>query len=182
VNLFGFLDSESGVGEAARTLARAIKRTRMLHALVNSPHAPHRRKETQFSKEFAKENPYAVNLIAIYGDMFASEWDYFGEEAFRDRYNIAYWTWELETLPPAWVPLLDRVDEVWAVSSFAARAIETSYHDRAARDRSEKILLSAHAFRHSARCIRLPLHVRLLQLLRTEKSSCTHPCIRAGIP
>ena len=126
VNLFGFLDSESGVGEAARTLARAVKRTRMLHVLVNSPHAPHRRKERQFSKEFAKENPYAVNLIAIYGDMFASEWNYFGEEAFRDRYNIAYWTWELETLPPAWVPLLDRVDEVWAVSSFAARAIEAT--------------------------------------------------------
>lgn len=126
INLFGFLDSESGVGEAARTLARAVKRTRILHALINSPHAPHRRKETQFSKEFAKGNPYAVNLIAIYGDMFASEWNYFGEEAFAGRYNIAYWTWELETLPPAWIPLLDRVDEVWAVSSFAAKAIEAT--------------------------------------------------------
>ncbi|MFA6364934.1 MAG: glycosyltransferase [Candidatus Paceibacterota bacterium] len=124
VTIFGFLDSESGVGEAARSLARAVQHTKIPYALLNSPHAPHRKKETQFSKKFSTTAPYAINLISIFGDMFAQEWNYFGKEVFENHYNIACWTWELETLPPSWIPLLDRVQEVWVPSSFAARAIQ----------------------------------------------------------
>jgi len=64
-----------------------------------------------------------VNLIAIYGDMFAQEWNYFGEDKFKNHYNVACWAWELSRLPPEWIPLLGRVNEVWAASNFAASAI-----------------------------------------------------------
>jgi len=124
VNIFGFLDSESGVGEAARTLIRSVERAGIPYALLNSPHVPHRRRENQFARKFGKDNPYFVNLIAIYGDMFAKEWNYFGDNKFRNHYNIAYWTWELSHLPFSWVSLLGRVNEVWAASSFAASAIK----------------------------------------------------------
>lgn len=123
VNIFGFLDSESGVGEAGRTLVRTIDKTGLPVALINSPHAPHRRQERQFARRFGRDNPYTVNLIAIYGDMFARELAYFGEKKFRDRYNVAYWTWELERFPQEWLPLLDRVNEVWTPSNFAAAAV-----------------------------------------------------------
>ncbi|MFA6407088.1 MAG: glycosyltransferase [Candidatus Paceibacterota bacterium] len=129
VNIFGFLDSESGVGEAARALARAVQHTKIPYALLNSPHAPHRKKETQFSKRFGSSAPYAINLISIFGDMFAQEWDYFGKNIFENHYNIACWTWELETLPPSWIPLLERVQEVWVPSSFAAKAIQKARND-----------------------------------------------------
>jgi len=124
VNIFGFLDSESGVGEAARTLTRSVECAGIPYVLLNSPHAPHRRRETQFARKFKEDNPYPVNLIVIYGDMFAQEWSYFGDDKFRNHYNIAYWTWELSRLPPSWVSLLSRVNEVWTASSFAASAIK----------------------------------------------------------
>jgi glycosyltransferase involved in cell wall biosynthesis len=124
VNIFGFLDSESGVGEAARTLIRAVDQAGIPSALLNSPRVPHRRNENQFSKRFAKTNPYRVNLIAIYGDMFGIELENFGEERFAGKYNIAYWAWELPEMPPEWGKLLDRVNEVWVPSSFVADAVK----------------------------------------------------------
>lgn len=123
VNVFGFFDSESGVGEAARSLARSLRAARIPSALINSPHVPHRRKDREFKRSFTNKNPFPVNVIAIYGDMFADEWDYFGDACFSGRHNIAYWAWELEKLPDAWVSLLDRVDEVWVPSAFVANAI-----------------------------------------------------------
>lgn len=124
VNVFGFLDSESGVGEAARTLIRAIKRVNLPIALINNPNVPHRRKDTEFSKKFQNNNPYSINIISIFGDVMEQEMRYFGEDKFKNRYNIAYWAWELANLPKAWIPLLDRVDEVWAMSNFVMEAIK----------------------------------------------------------
>lgn len=123
VNLFGFLDSESGVGETARSLARVLREVRIPHALINSPHVPHRREEREFSRYFTRHSPYPVNIVAIFGDMLAKEWEYFGPERFKGKYNIAYWAWELETLPPSWVQLLDRFDEVWTISTFVTDAV-----------------------------------------------------------
>ena len=129
VNIFGFIDSESGVGEAARTLIRAVASVHIPFALINSDQAPHRRKETQFSKKFGDINPYLVNLIAIYGDMFGSELDRFGKEKFKNHHNIAYWAWELSTLPIKWASLLDNVNEVWTPSQFSAHAIQKARRD-----------------------------------------------------
>ncbi len=123
VNIFGFIDSESGVGEASRTLIRAVDQAHIPYALMNSDRAPHRRKETQFSKKFGNINPYFINLIAMYGDMFGSELDRFGKEKFKHHYNIAYWAWELSSLPDSWTALLEKVNEVWTPSSFSAAAI-----------------------------------------------------------
>ncbi len=129
VNIFGFLDSESGVGEAARTLTRAVIQKGIPHALLNSPRCPHRRKENEFLKKFSTKNPYAVNIIVFYGDVFASELRAFGEKKFRDKYNIAYWAWELSSLPASWTALLGSVDEVWTPSSFSAKAIREAKKD-----------------------------------------------------
>jgi GT2 family glycosyltransferase/glycosyltransferase involved in cell wall biosynthesis len=129
VNIFGFLDSESGVGEAARTLTRAVMQKGIPHALLNSPRCPHRRKENEFSKKFSAKNPYAVNIIVFYGDVFASELRAFGEKKFRGKYNIAYWAWELSSLPASWAALLGNVDEIWTPSSFSAKAIHEAKKD-----------------------------------------------------
>ncbi len=123
LNIFGFLDSESGVGEAGRSLVRAVKVARIPYALLSSGNVPHRRKDTSLSREFKKKNPYSVNAIAIYGDMFEEELERFGKEKFENKYNIAYWAWELENLPESWARLLDKVNEVWVPSSFTKNSI-----------------------------------------------------------
>lgn len=129
LNIIGFLDSESGVGEAARLLIRAVAAAHIPHALVNSTRAPHRRKETFYAKHFSASNPYATNVVAIYGDMFEEVINQFGKEKFVGSRTIAYWAWELDTLPASWTKLLDTIDEVWCPSRFVADAVRAANKD-----------------------------------------------------
>ncbi len=41
----------------------------------------------------------------------------------RGRYIIGIWAWELEALPPEWLPVVRYFHEIWAPSNFVADAI-----------------------------------------------------------
>jgi glycosyltransferase involved in cell wall biosynthesis len=41
----------------------------------------------------------------------------------EDTYRIAYWNWELETVPDEWVEVAQLVDEIWAPTEFVAKAM-----------------------------------------------------------
>lgn len=40
-------------------------------------------------------------------------------------YRIAYWYWELQTIPEEWVPIGSMVDEIWAPTEFVANAMRS---------------------------------------------------------
>jgi glycosyltransferase involved in cell wall biosynthesis len=40
-------------------------------------------------------------------------------------YRIAYWAWELDTIPEEWVKLAESVDEIWTPTQFVADAMRT---------------------------------------------------------
>ncbi len=40
-------------------------------------------------------------------------------------YRIAYWAWELDTIPEEWVKLAEAVDEIWAPTKFVADAMRS---------------------------------------------------------
>lgn len=40
-------------------------------------------------------------------------------------YRIAYWAWELETIPEEWLQLLPLLDEIWSPTEFVAQAMRT---------------------------------------------------------
>ena len=40
-------------------------------------------------------------------------------------YRIAYWAWELDTIPEEWVKLAEAVDEIWAPTQFVVDAMRT---------------------------------------------------------
>ena len=40
-------------------------------------------------------------------------------------YRIAYWAWELETIPEDWLQLLPLLDEIWSPTQFVAKAMRT---------------------------------------------------------
>jgi len=42
------------------------------------------------------------------------------------KYNIGYWSWELEVFPEKWMEYLKAYDEVWCPSSFVKHSIENS--------------------------------------------------------
>ncbi|HYJ04683.1 MAG TPA: glycosyltransferase family 4 protein, partial [Chthoniobacterales bacterium] len=43
----------------------------------------------------------------------------------EDVYRIAYWAWELETVPDEWVEAAETVDEIWSPTEFVAQAMRS---------------------------------------------------------
>lgn len=50
-----------------------------------------------------------------------------------DRYRIGYWAWELDVLPPDWIPVSAALHEIWTPSRFVQaavrKALPASRHD-----------------------------------------------------
>jgi glycosyltransferase involved in cell wall biosynthesis len=76
-----------------------------------------------YASRLTDENPHGVNVIHV--DPPASrDIDHHHGEKFRaNKYNVAYFAWELPEFPAAWVPSFDFYDEVWTPSDFATAAI-----------------------------------------------------------
>ncbi len=123
VNILGYLDAQSGVGEAARTISKAIIKKGIPFALNNETTSPSKRSDNQFSKLFTTKNPYPINIITIYGDTFNNVINK-RKNYLKNKYNIAYWAWELEDLPQQWVSLIDKVNEIWTPSTFVKNTFQ----------------------------------------------------------
>ena len=121
VNVAGYLDTESGMGEAARLSVRSIESAGIPLVLNNVP-SRLRRLDASYT-EFTAENPYPFNLVHLNADnmeWFARER---GRQYFHDRYTIGYWFWELAEFRSDWMPAFDYVDEIWTASEFGRAAL-----------------------------------------------------------
>jgi glycosyltransferase involved in cell wall biosynthesis len=76
-----------------------------------------------YEARLQETNPHEVNIFHL--DPPASrDIDHHHGRGFRaNKYNIAYFAWELPEFPDAWLASLDYYDEVWCPSDFTARAI-----------------------------------------------------------
>ena len=123
VNLVGYLQAETGMGEAARSLAAALERAAIpvslqsidLNVLARNDDVTYERQESDF--------PHGINLFVVNADQVAPVYEHLGAEVFAGRYNIGLWLWELETFPEAWRGAFDLLHEVWTPSSFCVDAI-----------------------------------------------------------
>ncbi|KAB8317095.1 glycosyltransferase family 4 protein [Tolypothrix campylonemoides VB511288] len=124
VEVVGFFRGQFGLGQAARSYAAALLETGrhvvMREAQVAIPH------ETLRSAPFESLHgtvPCPIVLIFVNPDHFdqaiaavAST-----EEA-TGKYLIGCWFWELDRIPDAWRPAVERVDEMLVASPFVAQA------------------------------------------------------------
>ncbi len=122
VNLFGYFDTESGVGEIARSMASMLAEAGIPHALINIGQQWLRRNDRRVS-HFSTSNPYAINLFMVNADQAPSTLDWLGEDARRGRVNIGYWFWELSTFPNAYAGSFNPFGEIWVATDFCRDAI-----------------------------------------------------------
>jgi glycosyltransferase involved in cell wall biosynthesis len=113
----GHLCSEIGLGEAARNLAHACDTQRMPLSFRNLA-LPGRENEREFASKCSPTNTRKAQLL-VFG---LSSLDQLEHEITRGAVNILYPFWELARVPPQWLALVHRFDEVWAPSTFIARA------------------------------------------------------------
>jgi glycosyltransferase involved in cell wall biosynthesis len=120
VNLAGYLESEKGVGEAARAVIRALEAARIPYVLNNVRDSASRNIDARYS-HFSDANPYAVNIIQVNADaalgLLPGRMEYLA-----GRYNIGIWNWELCEFPTQWDGSFQYFDEVWAPSTFCQHA------------------------------------------------------------
>jgi len=121
INIFGPYAATSGLGTAARGLARAI-------AAAGIPYALHafdvsRALPRITPRERARKPEYRINLILANADQVARLVALYPTGTFDDSYNIAVWAWELANFRNDWYSAFAPLDEVWTNSDFEMASI-----------------------------------------------------------
>ena len=122
VNVFGYVNAESGVGEHTRLLVRTLRLAGIPYSVIPFDKTLSRQ-EAGFSDWGTGQIEFDINIVGVNADSMAIFVDHFGPEVVKDRYTIGLWAWELDRFP-RWMAKSARfVDEVWANSTFSARSI-----------------------------------------------------------
>ena len=116
VNVAGYINAESGVGEAARANIRALEKVGIPFSL-NNISSPSRQGDTTHTN-IVKKNPYVFKLIHANPDNFNALLGDRGVQYFKNKYNIGFWYWELSKLPKEWFDCFKYLDEIWVATSF----------------------------------------------------------------
>ena len=125
VTLIAYIRAEMGLGEAARSDARAMEAAAIDFDILNFEYGnPGRMADLSWQHKECVDAPGEVILMHINPDFLLLAKQGLPKEFFNKRYLIAYWAWELEEIPEDWIPALDEVDEVWVPSNFVKAAVE----------------------------------------------------------
>ncbi|MEP5766282.1 MAG: glycosyltransferase family 4 protein [Halieaceae bacterium] len=123
INLFGYVNAESGIGQSARSNIHNIRAAGIPLAVVDFRQGNVSRMQAEVPAEVMAEPRYSINLFHINADETVSAINHLGQDLLRGRYNIGYWAWELEEFPDEWLPAIALLDEIWVPSDFCREAI-----------------------------------------------------------
>jgi glycosyltransferase involved in cell wall biosynthesis len=69
---------------------------------------------------------YPITIINVAPTpYFAPVYEHSGLARRENVYRIAYWNWELESIPPEWIELAPLCDEIWSPTEFVAQAMRS---------------------------------------------------------
>lgn len=122
VNVVGYLRAETGVGEAARALVRALRQAGHDVACTSVPSPDGSRQGDRSVGPLAAGPKHDLTVLCVNASEVGTVKRALGPAFFAGRYTIGLWFWELEDFP-ALPPTYDAVDEVWTGSRFVQRAI-----------------------------------------------------------
>ncbi|RCW50845.1 glycosyltransferase family 4 protein [Paenibacillus prosopidis] len=125
INLIGYIRAEMGIGEACRSIAKAIKKTGIPFRILNYPKGnPGRMLDFSWRKMESKRPSHNTNLFIMNPDSLLGARHYFGNALFKKRYNIGYWHWELPEFPDEWCKSFKWVQEIWVPTQFIKESVE----------------------------------------------------------
>lgn len=130
VNVIGYFDVTSGLGERARALVEVLRAGGVEVSEWNVPNtASPPRHEVSPGSARPHDAPVRATTIAVvtaleFGGLSESHHELIDDV---DRV-IGYWFWELDTVPDSHAHALSLVDEVWAPSRFVRDAYRAATH------------------------------------------------------
>ena len=122
VNLIGYLEAESGLGEVARRLGQGLRRAGVPFAAIPYRKTPSRQ-EHAVDFEVASTALYDTNLICLNADELPALVDDVGVELFFRRSSIGVWFWETNVFRAEDRQALLFLDEVWVLSEYVREAV-----------------------------------------------------------
>lgn len=124
VNLIGYTRAEMGIGEGARSDAKALDAADEPFGIICFQSGnPSRMTDLSWQHKEIEEAPYDVSLLHINPDHALQAISELPSEYFNDHYRIGYWAWELPEIPEAWAETFVHFDEIWVPSSFVQDAV-----------------------------------------------------------
>ncbi len=125
VNLIGFVRAEFGLGQSCRLLANELEQTDIDYTLYDFklPNALLRSEDHSMEDKISEEFPFNINIIHINPDENKLMYTQLDPSVWDKRYNIAFWLWELETIPKHWQQYFPLLDEIWTPSEFISKSL-----------------------------------------------------------
>jgi glycosyltransferase involved in cell wall biosynthesis len=124
INLVGYFDHQTGIGESVRCAARAARAADIPVSCIQLKCSTLiRGQDTEFAGRLVKDNPHLANVFHVPIIQGPDVERAHGPGFFRGKYNIAYWAWELEEFPCGWAWMHRYFDEIWVPSRFVADAV-----------------------------------------------------------
>ena len=124
VNLIGYTRAEMGIGEGARSDAKALDAADEPFGIICFQSGnPSRMTDLSWQHKEIEEAPYDVTLLHINPDHAFQAISELPSEYFNGHYRVGYWAWELPEIPESWADTFVHFDEIWVPSSFVQDAV-----------------------------------------------------------
>ncbi|MDP9004276.1 MAG: glycosyltransferase [Verrucomicrobiota bacterium] len=124
VNILSHFCYPSGIQQAALWAKAALERVELGTSCRDVP-VP---LKTEFldRADWLGLEIYPVTILNVAPTpYFAPAYERSGLHRRADVYRIAYWAWELETIPDEWLEVAPLLDEIWAPTEFVAKAMRS---------------------------------------------------------
>jgi len=123
-NIVGPATLKTGIGEHLRLVAQAFKDQRINFSIENYDLGALHNNDALTLNEFVREDyTYNTNIFCLSSDKLVAFAQKENATLMKCRYNIHYGAWELSSYPDQWLPLMNLIDEVWAISTFMQESV-----------------------------------------------------------
>lgn len=123
LNLVGYLTAELGLGEAARSLARACVEAEIPFSALDVGFQSQNLQRDTSVLTHAVSDRFGIDLLYVNADQTATTTSYLKGRSLPASYRIGYWHWEQPQLPVTALSAFAHVDEVWVPSTFVHDAV-----------------------------------------------------------
>ena len=123
INIIGYLAAELGLGEAARSLARACQAAQLPYSALDVGFQSQNLQRDTSVMQQAVGKRFAIDLMYVNADQTVAIAQHLQAQGLQSRYRIGYWHWEQPQLPDTALAGFAHVDEVWVPSTFVHDAV-----------------------------------------------------------
>ncbi|MDX1491940.1 MAG: glycosyltransferase [Pseudohongiellaceae bacterium] len=124
VNLIGYTRAEMGIGEGARSDAKALTAAKEPFGIICFQGGnPSRMGDLSWQHKETTSADYDITLVHINPDQVGRVISELPSAYFDNHYVIGYWAWELPVIPKDWESAFGHFDEIWVPSSFVQDAV-----------------------------------------------------------